>query len=124
MRTKLGRAYYGFAAAALAVCTLGLVATADAAEPPAVLASGYGSDTMLSGEPRAGSRARAITACLDAAADRYEGEVSLASVNRAWEGSEGWILDISLDVAREGGRPRRRDALCRQGEHGLQVARY
>ena len=122
----LGRLYYGFAVGALAVCALGFVTVADAGEQPAapfVFAGGYGTDAVADAPPPDG-RAGAVSACLDAAADRYEGEVSLAQVNRAWEGTEGWIVDLSLDVRREGRRARRRDVACRQGAHGLQVARY
>ena len=129
MTKKLGRAYYGFVATVLAAAAVGALGGADASDGAAqdfVFASGYGADiapeTSVPG--RTGGKARAVSLCVEAAADRYEGEVSLAQVNRAWEGSEGWIVDLSLDVAREGKRSRRRDVACRQSAHGLQVARY
>ena len=132
MSKKLGRPYYGFVATVILAASVGALGGADASDAAAqdfVFASGYGADTLAletSVPDRAGpgGKARAVTLCLDAAAERYEGEVSLAQVNRAWEGSEGWIVDLSLDVAREGKRSRRRDVACRQSAHGLQVARY
>ena len=130
MTKRLGRGYYGFIGVMMAAVGAGAIGGADAGEqPPApfVFASGYGAETdapsSVARRPE-GGRARAVSACLEAAADRYEGEVDLAQVNRAWEGREGWIVDLSLDVSREGKRSRRRDVACRQSAHGLQVARY
>ena len=125
MRKRLGKAYYGFAAAAACAvaATVALAeADADAAALPAAepAASTSADPEGMATEGRDG----AVDTCLSAAADRYDAEVSLAQVNRAWLGTEGWIVDLSVDVTKEGGRARRRDALCRQSEHGLQVARY
>ena len=124
MEKRLGRAYYGFVAACgVAVIAASGVGAADASEP-IIVASGYGADTTAPQPVSEDAREGAIDTCLTAAAERYDADVRLAHVNRAWEGTEGWIVDLSLDVAREGKRPRRRDALCRESEHGLQVARY
>lgn len=126
MRKRLGKAYYGFATvAACAVAASVALADADASadvQPPIVLASGYGAEAGPV-TPATG-KAEAIDTCISAAADRYDAAVELAEVNRAWQGSEGWIVDLSLDVTKEDGRARRRDALCRESDHGLQVARY
>ena len=124
MQNRLGRTYYAFVAAGLVgMAAVSSVGAADAGEP-VVVASGYGADAVAPQVATEDAREGAIDTCVEAAAERYDAEVSLAQVNRAWEGSEGWIVDLSLDVAREGKRPRRRDALCRESEHGLQVARY
>ena len=126
MTKNLGRAYYAFVGACVVgVAAIGAVSAADAgteASPPFVFASGYGADAVLPARAETG-RPRAVTECLNAASARFDGAVSLAQVNRAWEGSEGWIVDLSVDVARDGGRAKRRDLTCRQGEHGLHVAR-
>ena len=127
MGKRLGRTYYGIAALALAA---GVAATAlgdaGAADPVGTeFASGYGAAPgEASAEAGPGGEARAVRTCVEAASSRYEGEVALAQVNRAWQGREGWIVDLSLDVTRADGRTRRRDVGCRQGDHGLQVARY
>lgn len=129
MKNKLGRTYYGFAAAALVGCLVLSAPTeagAGGQQSAFAIASGYSADANLSAPARArsGSRAEAVGTCLEAATARYDGTVSLAQVNRAWRGTGGWIVDLSLDVAREGKRSRRRDVACRQSAHGLQVARY
>ena len=68
---------------------------------------------------RAASEAEAITACEAAAGDRMTGTVAEATVTRVWRGSEGFIVTLTL-VNEAGGR---RDFTCREGDHGLQVAR-
>lgn len=132
MTKKLGRTYYGFVATVIVAAAVGALGGADAsdsAQQDFAFASGYGADataaeTSVPDRAGAGGKARAVSTCLEAAQGRYEGDVALAQVNRAWRGSEGWIVDLSLDVTREGKRPRRRDVACRQSAHGLQVARY
>ena len=130
--TGLRRIYYGLVGTG--VLGLGLAATLGGADAgtdtplvreAAVSASGYGTDAAgVAAPPEDGAGLDAAVAqCLDAAQDGYGGEVVLAAVNRSWQGREGWIVDLSLDVAEDGARPRRRDVACRQGEHGLQVAR-
>ena len=124
MRKRLGRVYYGFAGVAAVAMAASVALAGPAPAPDGAAPLAVARDVARGDVARGDGQAGAVGTCLDAAAARYEGEVRLAQVNRAWEGTEGWIVDLSLDVARADGRTRRRDAMCRQSDHGLQLARY
>lgn len=124
----MGKAYW----AAAAVIGAGALAAT------AAIAGAVGSASAPSAPPtyearrpapaeRLSDKAAAVERCFARVQDRLSARgaagVTLAALERAWPGSEGWIVDVSVDVAREGRRARRQAFTCRQSQHGLHVAR-
>ncbi|MBB4658816.1 hypothetical protein [Parvularcula dongshanensis] len=111
---------------AAAVIGAGLMLAANAVAAPAVTAvsSGYAVPEAAVKD----GRSSAVETCFARVQDRLTGKgadsVTLGSVNRAWPGSEGWIVDLTVEIARGARSPRLRDYTCREGRHGLHLARY
>ena len=91
-----------------------------------MLTAGVLTQAMAGGEPveasslePAATEIEAVETCVAAAAERMAGTVTDSTVTRVWAGREGYIVTMTL-VNDAGGR---RDFTCREGIHGLHVAR-
>jgi hypothetical protein len=114
----MGRAYW----AAAAIIGIGALAAG------AAIAGGDGPEAVATvAAAPATDEGAAVERCFARVQRRLMGRgaagVMLAELGRAWPGSEGWIVELTVDEAREDGALRRRAFTCRQGEHGLHVTR-
>lgn len=116
----MGKAYW---ASAVVIGLGALAASAAMAEPDAPSRPALG----VASPDAPVSKTAAVERCVSRVQDRMTARgaegVTLAALNRTWPGAEGWIVDVSVDVASEGGKARRRAFTCRQSRHGLHVAR-
>ena len=113
---------YPLTAAAIGAALL----CAPASAAPAVTSVGAG--YAVPSVAKTDGRTTAVETCFarvqDVLAVKGAEAVTLGAVNRAWAGREGWIVDLTVEIARGARSPRLRDYTCREGRHGLHLARY